>query len=167
MGLNPSLCIWFILENASKLACFVYLCHHHRSHLTKLLTRALFFGPCHCSYVFVPCLDYRVHFAGDLNKTISFVVGALSSYFVRALLGLRGARRNFLRRGLKFWEKYFALTKVQATLFTITFMSYSICYFNFNTSTLFLTRSSRDVSFSLPVFPRYRGFVNLLKYDAM
>jgi len=32
--------------------------------------------------------------------------------------------------------------------------------------TLFSTRSSRDVCFSLPVFPRYRDF-DLLKYDAM
>ena len=42
--------------------------------------------------------------------------------------------------------------------------------FQFNTSTLFLTRSSRDVCFSLPVFPRlprYRDFINLLKYDVM
>ena len=70
-----------------KQACFVYLCHHHRSHFTKLLTRAIFFGPCHCSYVFVPCLAFRVRFAGDLNKTISFVVDALSTSFARALLG--------------------------------------------------------------------------------
>jgi len=42
---------------------------------------------------------------------------------------LRGARRNFLRGGLKFWEKYFALTKVQATLFAITFMSYMLFQF--------------------------------------
>ena len=41
----------------------------------------------------------------------------------------RGARRNFIRGGLKFWEKYFALTKVQATLFTITFMSYILFQF--------------------------------------
>jgi len=41
------------------------------------------------------------------------------------------------------------------------------CYFDFNTSTLFLTRSSLDVCFSLPVFARYSNFVNLLKYNAM
>jgi len=68
------------------LVCFVYLCHHPRSHFTKLLTRAVFFGPCHCSYIFVPCLAFRVHVGGDLNKTISFVVGVLSTLF--SLLGL-------------------------------------------------------------------------------
>jgi len=34
----------------------------------RLLTRALFFGPCHCSYISVTCLGFRVHVAGDLNK---------------------------------------------------------------------------------------------------
>jgi len=44
---------------------------------------------------------------------------------------VRDTRRNFLSGGLKFWEKYFALTKVQATLFTITFMLYLyfLCWF--------------------------------------
>ena len=70
-----------------KLACFVCLIHHPRSHFTKLLTRLLFFGPCHCSYIFVPCPAFRVHVAGDLNKTISFVVGVLTTSFARALLG--------------------------------------------------------------------------------
>jgi len=42
----------------------------------------------------------------------------------------RGARRNVLRGGgLKFWEKYFAVTKPQATLFAITFMSYMLFQF--------------------------------------
>jgi len=36
-----------------ELACFVCLFHHSRSHFTKLLTRPLFFGPCHCSHMFV------------------------------------------------------------------------------------------------------------------
>ena len=58
-------------------ACFVYLCHHPSPHFTKLLTRALFFGPCQCSYNFIPCLAFRVHVAGNLDKTISFVVGVL------------------------------------------------------------------------------------------
>ena len=71
-------------------ACFVYLYHHPRSHFTKLFTWALFFGPCHCSYIFVPCLAFRVHVAGDLNNTISFV-DVLTS-FARALLGLIGVR---------------------------------------------------------------------------
>jgi len=45
------------------------------------------------------------------------------------LLVFRGARRKLLRGGLKFLEKYFALTKVQATLFSITFMSYMLFQF--------------------------------------
>jgi len=53
-----------------------------------------------------------------------------SSFFLNNLTLLyRGARRNFLRGGMKFWEKYFALTKVQATLFTITLMSYMLFQF--------------------------------------
>jgi len=36
----------------------------------------------------VPCLAFRVHIAGGLNETISFVVGVLSSSFVRVLLVL-------------------------------------------------------------------------------
>ena len=66
-------------------ACFVYLYHHPQAHFTKLLTRALFFGACHCSYIFVPCLAFRIHFAGDLNKTISFIAGVLSTSFARTL----------------------------------------------------------------------------------
>jgi len=68
------------------LACFAYLCHHPRSHFTKLLTRDLFIEPCQCSHVYVPCLAFRVHVAGDLNKTISFVVGVLTTSFARVLL---------------------------------------------------------------------------------
>ena len=65
------------------LACFVCLCHHPRSPFTNL-TRALFFGPCHCSYIFIPCLAFRVHVAGDLNKTIlSFIVGVLTTSLTR------------------------------------------------------------------------------------
>jgi len=40
-------------------------------HFSKLLTRARSFGPCYCSYIFVPCLAFRVHVTGDLNKTIA------------------------------------------------------------------------------------------------
>ena len=54
----------------------------------KLLTWALFFVPCHCSYIFVSCLVFHVHVAGDMNKTISFVTGVLSTSFARTLLGL-------------------------------------------------------------------------------
>ena len=59
-----------------------------RSHDTKLLTRALFFGPCHWSYIFLPRLAFRVHVAGDLNETIPFVVDVLSTSFASTLLGL-------------------------------------------------------------------------------
>jgi len=59
-----------------------------RSHFTKLLTRALFFVPCHYSYIFVPFLAFHVHVAGDLNETISFVAGILSTLLARALLRL-------------------------------------------------------------------------------
>jgi len=62
-----------------ELACFVYLCHHPRSQFTKLFTQALFIGPYHCPYVFVPCQAFCVRVAGDLNKIISFVVGVLST----------------------------------------------------------------------------------------
>ena len=58
------------------------------AHSTKLLTRALFIGPCHCSYKFISCQTFRVHVASDLNKTISFVASVLSTSFARALLGL-------------------------------------------------------------------------------
>jgi len=71
-----------------KRACFVCLFHHPRSHFIKLLTRPLFCGPCHCSYIFVPCLAFRVQVAGDLNNKISIVVGVLSTSFARALFGL-------------------------------------------------------------------------------
>jgi len=87
LGFHPSLRLRFVSENASMLA-FCVLCHHPRCHFTKLSTRALLFGPCYCSYIFVPCLAFRVHVAGDLNKTISFVVAVLSTSFARALLCL-------------------------------------------------------------------------------
>jgi len=37
-------------------------------HCVRLLTRHLFTGPCHCSYIFVLCLTFRVRVAGDLNQ---------------------------------------------------------------------------------------------------
>jgi len=74
-------------ENASLLA--LYICATtHGPHFTKLLTRALFFEPCPFSNKFFPSLAFGVHVAGDLNKTISFVVGVLSTSFAHALLGL-------------------------------------------------------------------------------
>jgi len=45
-----SLITIYIVE--CELACFAYLCHHPLNGL-KLLTRALFSGPCQCSYIFV------------------------------------------------------------------------------------------------------------------
>ena len=42
----------------------------------------------------------------------------------------QGRTQEFFKGGgLKFWEKYFALTKVQATLFAVTFMSYMLFQF--------------------------------------
>jgi len=38
--------------------------------------------------IFIPCLAFRVHVAGDLNKTVLFVIGILSTLFARALFGL-------------------------------------------------------------------------------
>ena len=64
----------------SELACCLYLYHQPRSHFTTLLTWVLFIGPCHCSYIFVPCLAFCAHIAGDGNKTASSVVGVLSTY---------------------------------------------------------------------------------------
>jgi len=75
-----------ITDNANLLALFIFATTHV-PHFTKLLTRALFFGPFQCSYKFIPCLAFRVHVAVDLNKTISFVVGVLSTSFAHALLG--------------------------------------------------------------------------------
>jgi len=66
-------------ENASFLALCI-CANTHGPHFTKLLTRALFFGPCQCSYEFIPCLAFHAHVAGYLNKTISFVVGVLSRF---------------------------------------------------------------------------------------
>jgi len=57
----------FISENVSLLALF----HHPRSQFTKLVTRVLFFRPCHCAYIFVPCLAVRFHVTGDLGLWIS------------------------------------------------------------------------------------------------
>jgi len=76
----------------------------------------------------------------------------------------RGARRNFLRGGAEILRNILLPLKYRLPYLLKNLCH--ICCFNFNTSTLFLTRSSRDVCLSLPVFPRYRDFVNLLKYDA-
>jgi len=52
------------------------------------LTWALFIVLCHCSCVFVLCLAFRVHVAGDLNQKVSFVASVLPTSFARALLRL-------------------------------------------------------------------------------
>jgi len=65
------------------LACFVYLCHHPRSHFTTLLTRPLCYGPFYCSYVFVPWLAFR-------QRRI-FTFGAVSKFKSGNLL--EGSRR--------------------------------------------------------------------------
>ena len=77
----------------------------------------------------------------------------------------QGRTQEFSRGGLKFWEKYFALTKVQATLFTITFMSYMLFQcLHINT---FLDQVQPRRLFFFALLPRYRDFVSLLKYDTM
>ena len=64
----------------------LYICATTKGR-SQLLTRALFFVPCHCSYIFVSCPAFHVHVAGDMNKTISFVAGVLSTSFPRPLFG--------------------------------------------------------------------------------
>jgi len=56
--------------------------------LIKLVNAGSFTGLCHCSYIFVSCLAFRVHIAGNMNKKLSFVIGVLSTSFAIALLGL-------------------------------------------------------------------------------
>jgi len=85
-GLRPCFRLRITSANASLLA--LYVCSTTHPHFTKLLTRALFFEPCHCSYIFAPCLTFRVHVTGDLNKPISFVVNVLTTSFAHALLRL-------------------------------------------------------------------------------
>ena len=76
-GLSPRSSILIMIHIVQReLICSVYLCHHPL-HLLKLLNRDLFIVPCYCSYILVPCLAFCVHFAGDLNQKISFVVGVL------------------------------------------------------------------------------------------
>jgi len=43
LGLSLSLRLRFLYRRTQ--ACLIFLCHHRRSHFTKLLTRALLFGP--------------------------------------------------------------------------------------------------------------------------
>jgi len=55
-------------------ACLLCIFVPPPTSLVKLLTWAFFSGPCHCSYLFVPWLAFRVHFADDLNQKTLFVV---------------------------------------------------------------------------------------------
>jgi len=45
-------------------------------------------GLCYYSSIFVPCLAFRIHVAGDLNQKLSFVASVLLTSFALALLGL-------------------------------------------------------------------------------
>jgi len=64
----------------------------------------------------------------------------------------RGAHRYFLKGGVWNFEKNILLS-LKCRLPYLLQHSCHICYFSFNTSTLFLTRSSRDVCFLCPSFP--------------
>ena len=52
-------------------ACLVYLWQHPRSHFTKLLIRSLFFGPCHCSCIFLPRLTNK-----EIRKATPLQIGS-------------------------------------------------------------------------------------------
>jgi len=47
--------------------------------LIEVVNSGSFHWACHCSYIFIPCLAFRVHVAGDLNQKILFVVDVLFS----------------------------------------------------------------------------------------
>jgi len=57
------------------------------------------------------------------------VLGAQGRLATLALSNRQERTQEFFKGGLKFSEKYFAVTKVQATLFTMTFMSYMLFQF--------------------------------------
>jgi len=63
--------------------CFV--AHHPRSLFTTLLTRARFYGPFHCSYIFVPRLAFR--------KRRIFIFGVLGLGYSKLEALLEGLRR--------------------------------------------------------------------------
>jgi len=84
LGLSPSLRLRFILQNVSLLASYVCAATHGPTSLLRLLgLSSLGF-----SYIFVACLVVRVHVTGDLNRTISFVVGVLTTSLACVLFGL-------------------------------------------------------------------------------
>ena len=87
---ESSITIYNIAE--CELDCFAYLCHHPL-HWSRLSNRALIIGPCHCSDIFVSCLVFRVHVAGDVNHKISFVAGRSTRFSAcfRGISRLRSA----------------------------------------------------------------------------
>jgi len=56
-------------------------------------TWALFVGPYHYSFNFVPCLAFCVHVAGDLNEKVSFITDVLLTSLTRVYLGSSGTAR--------------------------------------------------------------------------
>jgi len=57
--------------------------------LIMVVNLGLCVGLCYYSSIFVPCLAFRIHVAGDLNQKLSFVIASvLSTSFARALLRL-------------------------------------------------------------------------------
>jgi len=86
LGLHPSFRLRFISENASLHDLYVFSTIHGPTSLS------FYPGPFHLAlslfYIFVPYLAFHVHVAGDLIKTISFVIGVLTTSFARALLRL-------------------------------------------------------------------------------
>jgi len=87
LGLSSNLRLRYISENASLLVLYICATTDGATSLSCYLG-LLTFGPCHCSYIFVPCPAFRVHVVGDLNNITSFVVGVLPPLFARALFGL-------------------------------------------------------------------------------
>ena len=91
----------------------------------------------------------------------------------KVLVHIRTSRQGhtqefFKGGGLKFWETYFALIKV-STGYLIYYNIYVIYGISSLTRQHFSwpgPAATNDVCFTLPVFTRYRNFVNLLKYDA-
>jgi len=53
----------------------------HISLIIWLLTWGLCVGLCYYWSIFVPCLAFRIHVAGDLNQKLSFVASVLSTSF--------------------------------------------------------------------------------------
>jgi len=65
--------------------------------------------------------------------------------------GQQGRKQEFFKRGAEILRSI--LLSLKHRLPYLLKRLCHMCYFNFNTSTLSLTRSNHDVCFSLPVFP--------------